>query len=90
LTGFALTTIGVVHGASLPRWRLEALDAKGNILANTGELEFNKEPLPRTYWLRADGIAAVRLSSDNRGAGEPFATFGEPPIVEMILERPVE
>ena len=61
LRSFAFTRLGVVNGASLARWRLEALDAEGKILATTGEMEFGKDALPRTYGVRADGIRSVRF-----------------------------
>ncbi|MFO0927389.1 MAG: WD40 repeat domain-containing protein [Gemmataceae bacterium] len=86
--GVALTVAGLQGGASIAIWRLEALDASGQLLATTGEPEYSKDPLPRTYRLRADGIAAVRWVTDNRGIGDQaWATFTSPPVVEIVLER---
>jgi WD40 repeat protein len=88
LRGVGLTRIGVINGASLPRWRLESLDADGNILATTGEMEFPKDAIPRTYWSRADGIRMARVICDNnRGGGQPYSTFTALPLVELLLEE---
>jgi hypothetical protein len=87
LRAFGLTRIGVAKGASLPMWRLEALDEGGNILATTGQLEYCKDPLPRTYEVRAEGIRAARLFCDNNSANKrPWASYTSPPIVEITLE----
>src|SRR4051812_9003845 len=58
------------------------------VLATTGELEYGKDPLPRTYGVRADGIRGARfLSNNDRGNGEPFAVWSSVPIVDLLLEE---
>ena len=34
---FSLTRVGVINGASVPTWKLEALDAQGGVLDSVGE-----------------------------------------------------
>jgi WD40 repeat protein len=88
LRGFALTRVGVINGASLARWRLEAFDVQGNILATTGEMEYGKDPLPRTFGVRADGISSVRLFCDNNSANKrAYASYTTVPIAEILLEH---
>jgi len=87
--GFELTRAGVVTGSSLPRWRLEALDAAGKLLATTGEIDFSMDPTPRAFGVRADGIVRVRILTDNRYPNSQtiYSTFNAVPIAEFALER---
>ena len=83
-----MTRLGVRTGRSLPIWRAEALDARGQVIAATGEIDWSMDPQPRTFALRAKSIAAVRIISENtHPRGGPFATWSTIPITRIELER---
>ena len=86
LSGVGLTCIGVSGGASLPKWRLQALDARGHVLDSTGEDEFAIDVPIRSFSVKGDGITEVVLTTDNRLSDQQaWATYSSLPLVGMGL-----
>jgi hypothetical protein len=81
-----LERIGTSQGASVPTWRLEALDKSGQVLDSFGE-EHGLPADARTVELRGQGIVAVRLSTDNRFGTGTWATWSCLPISELGWEE---
>lgn len=89
---FAVTRIGA-NPASLPTWRLEALDANGRTVTSLDqERGATTEPRirsPRSFMLRGQGIYRVRLTVDNRSGGGTWATYNSLPITEVEFEKDI-
>lgn len=85
---FGLTRIGVVNGASVPTWKLEALDQAGHVVDSIGE-EHGLYQQPRDVSIQGANIMAARLTTDNRFGTGTWATYNSLPIAEIQLE-PVE
>ena len=81
-----LERIGTSQGASVPTWRLEALDKSGQVLDSFGE-EHGLPADARTVELRGQGIVTVRLSTDNRFGTGTWATWSCLPISELGWEE---
>jgi hypothetical protein len=86
LSRFSLTRIGVTKGASVPTWKLEALDRRGNVLASADEIHGLYEQ-PRKVSVAGRNISRVRLSSDNRFGTGTWATYNSLPVAEFEAER---
>lgn len=81
-----LERIGTSHGASIPTWRIEALDKSGRVLDSVGE-EHGLPANARMVELHGQYIAAVRLSTDNRSGTGTWATWSCLPISELSWEE---
>ncbi|MDB6148040.1 MAG: hypothetical protein JWO45_1704, partial [Spartobacteria bacterium] len=81
-----LERIGTSKGASVPTWRIEALDKSGQVLDSFGE-EHGLPVQARTVELRGQGIARLRLSTDNRFGNSTWATWSCLPISELSWEE---
>jgi hypothetical protein len=82
---FSLTRIGVVNGASIPTWKLEALDRNGRVLDSVGEIHGLYQQ-PRKVSVQGISITDVRLSTDNRSGAGTWATYNSLPVVEFEIE----
>jgi len=81
-----LERTGTSQGASVPTWRLEALDKSGQVLDSFGE-EHGLPADARTVELRGQDIVTVRLSTDNRFGTGTWATWSCLPISELGWEE---
>jgi TIR domain len=81
-----LERIGTSHGSSVPTWRIESLDKSGQVLDSFGE-EHGLPAEPRTVELSGQGIAAIRLSTDNRFGSGTWATWNCLPVSELSWEQ---
>lgn len=81
----SVTRIGVIKGGSLPKWRLTALTANGNVLASTGEDDWGFDAQPRTFSVEGDGIDRIKIDVDNRWGNGTYATYSCLPIAEIEL-----
>src|ERR1700731_2678717 len=86
LKKFGLTRIGVINGASIPTWKLEALDGSGRVVDSVGEIHGLYQQ-PRQVAVQGANIATVRLSTDNRAGSGTWATYNSLPVVEFDVER---
>jgi hypothetical protein len=86
LSRFSLTRIGATKGASVPTWKVEALDRRGQVLASAGETHGLYEQ-PRKLSVEGSNIGRVRLSSDNRFGNGTWATYNSLPVAEFEAER---
>lgn len=84
---FSLTRIGVKGGGSLPKWRLEAFNRQGQLVAATGENRFAMPGQPKRFTVSAAEIASVRLTADNRFGNSTWATYSALPVVQFELDR---
>lgn len=82
---FSLTRIGVINGASIPTWKLEALDRDGRVLDSVGEIHGLYQQ-PRKIAVQGINITDVRLSTDNRAGTGTWATYSSLPVVEFEIE----
>ena len=88
LRGAAHTRIGARTGGSLPIWRAEALDARGDVVDTTGETDWSMDTQPRTFRLRAPKVFAIRIITFNIGdRNEPFSTWSHLPLARLEVER---
>ncbi|HWY52094.1 MAG TPA: toll/interleukin-1 receptor domain-containing protein [Chthoniobacterales bacterium] len=78
--------VGTSHGASVPTWRIDALDRAGRVLDSFGE-EHGLPADARMVELRGEGIATVRLSTDNRFGAGTWATWNCLPVSELSWEE---
>lgn len=78
-----ITRPGVIDGATMPKWKLAALNKAGKVLASCGEEEFGADPEIRAFSVEADGIAKVTIAVDNHWNNTTYATFSCLPIAEM-------
>lgn len=83
---FSVTRIGTAGGASVPTWTMSAFDANGAKIASTGE-EHGLPAAPREFTTEANGIAVVRLKTDNRFGAGTWATWNSLPVAEFRIER---
>ncbi len=83
---FSLTRIGTAGGASVPTWTLRAFDAKGAVVASTGE-EHGLPSEPRQFSTEGSAIAVVRLRTDNRFGTGTWATWNSLPVAEFRILR---
>jgi hypothetical protein len=90
LRRFELVRIGVINGGSLPKWKMEALDREGKVVAAAGEGEWGFDQKPKQFSVTGRGIVSVRIEADNRWGNATFATYSALPIVELRLEADVE
>jgi len=80
------------NGVSFPAWRIAALGSRGEeIDVAEGDLAASFDDIPgQRHTLRASadsaGITRLRIESDFRLNGRPFAAFSSVLIEEMILE----
>ncbi|MEY2497853.1 MAG: hypothetical protein QOD12_1409 [Verrucomicrobiota bacterium] len=86
LKKFGLTRIGVINNASIPTWKLEALDGSGRVLDSIGEVHGLYQQ-SRQVFVQGTNIITVRLSTDNRYGSGTWATYNSLPVVEFQLER---
>jgi hypothetical protein len=82
---FALVRIGVTNGASVPTWKLEALDRQGRVIDSVGEIH-GLYSQPRAVSVSGPEVAAARLSTDNRNGAGTWATYNSLPIAEVQIE----
>lgn len=82
---FSLTRIGTAGGASVPTWRLEALDGAGKVVGSVGEAH-GLPQTPQQFSVVGDGIVRVQLSTDNRFGKGTWATWSSLPVVEFEFE----
>lgn len=85
-TLWAATASGVTH----PSWQAEALDTEGRVMETTGEgLLAAYTTIPGRLFVLGDGrnapIAGLRIRSDYRAGGVPFAGFHAVLINELVL-----
>lgn len=82
VSSFSLTRVGVINGSSLPKWRMDAYDAAGNLVATTGEANFGFDAVPRKFTVRGNApIAQVKINYDNRNVNDtPWSTYNSLPI----------
>lgn len=86
LKRFSLTRVGLINGASIPTWALNAFDRGGKELATAGE-QHGSYQQPRQVSVSGAGIARVRLSTDNRFGEGTWATYNSLPVAEIEVER---
>ena len=87
VSGVVLTRIGVCGGTSLPKWRLQALDAGGRELDSTGENDFAIDVPVRSFSVKGDGITQLVLTTDNRmSEQEAWATYSGLPLAGITLQ----
>jgi hypothetical protein len=86
MRSFTLTRIGVVQGASVPKWRLQALDASGRLLDSTGEDNFGVNVPLKSFSVQGEGITQVVLMTDNRLGNQAWATFSALPLAGFQLQ----
>lgn len=67
INGFSLTRAGSGRGASLPRWRVEAVGSDGKVLAFQGEDRNVIDPKEKEFSLSGKGIVLVRLQLSRPG-----------------------
>ena len=86
LRRFELVRIGVIDGASLPKWRMEAQDGEGKIVAAAGESDWGFDEKTKRFTVAGPGIMSVRIDVDNCWRDGTFATYSTLPIAELLLE----
>jgi hypothetical protein len=86
LRKFELVRIGVINGGSLPKWKLEALDREGTVVATTGEGTWGFDPQPKLFSVAGRGIVSVRIEADNRYGSSTYATYSALPVAEIRWE----
>ena len=82
-----VTRIGVKNGASLPRWRVKALDRNLRVINASGEWEFGAPAQPATFSVSGRGICQIRIETDNRWERGTYATFNGIPITSIKVAR---
>lgn len=83
---FTLYRIGTTKGASTPTWKMTAFNGNGQALDSTGEIH----GLPQSaisLSVKADSIARIDLTSDNRFGSGTWATWNSLPIAGFGVER---
>lgn len=86
LKRFEIVRIGVLNGASLPKWKLTAFDSAGELVGTVGESDWGFDPRPKRFIVSSSrGIAEIHIAADNRWKDTTFATHSALPLAEMVL-----
>jgi len=83
----SVTRIGVKNGASLPRWRVKALDRNLRVINAAAEWKFRAPAEPATLSVSGRGICQIRIETDNRWERGTYATFNGIPITSIKVAR---
>jgi len=86
LKRFEFVRIGVLNGASLPKWKLKAFDPAGELVGTVGESDWGFDPRHKRFIVSSSkGIAEILIEADNRWNDTTFATHSALPLAEMVL-----
>lgn len=86
LKRFEFVRIGVVNGASLPKWKLTAFDPAGELVGTVGESDWGFDPRHKRFIVSSSkGISEILIEVDNRWNDTTFATHSALPLAEMVL-----
>lgn len=85
VSSFSLTRVGVLNGASTPKWTMEAYDGAGNVVATTGEANFGFDAVPRKFTVSGNvPIVKIKINYDNRNVNDtPWSTYNSLPIAKF-------